>query len=175
MSIERSPGARAEALARRLGALASARELSLVTAESCTGGGVAWACTEVPGSSTWFSAALVTYTGDMKQRLLGVPGELLQRHGAVSEPVARAMAEGALRVTGAGLGLSVTGIAGPGGGEPLQPVGTVWFAWSLGTGPTETCLEHFPGDRRAIREAAVIRALQGAVDLLEGETVPAPR
>lgn len=153
-------------LAERLGTLLAARSWTLVTAESCTGGGIASACTDIAGSSGWFAAGLVTYTEAMKQRLLGVPADLLARHTAVSEPVARAMAEGALDATDADLALAVTGIAGPGGGEVLQPVGTVWFAWAERGTATATAVESFPGDRRAVRQAAVLRSLEGALALL---------
>ncbi|MCC5874499.1 MAG: CinA family protein [Gammaproteobacteria bacterium] len=153
-------------LAERLGALLAARSWTLVTAESCTGGGIASACTDIAGSSGWFVAGLVTYTEAMKQRLLGVPADLLARHTAVSEPVARAMAEGALDATDADLALAVTGIAGPGGGEVLQPVGTVWFAWAERGAATTTAVESFAGDRHAVRQAAVLRSLEGALVLL---------
>lgn len=155
-------------VAERLGTLLAARGWTLATAESCTGGGIASACTAVAGSSNWFVAGVVTYTEAMKQRLLGVPAELLSRHGAVSEPVARAMAEGARAATGADFALAVTGIAGPGGGEVLQPVGTVWFAWAERGGATVTAVECFPGSRNAVRGAAVLRSLDGALTLLSG-------
>lgn len=151
--------------AERLGAWLRARGWTLATAESCTGGGIASACTEVAGSSDWFRAGLVTYTEAMKQRLLGVPAALLSRHGAVSEPVARAMAEGALAATDADLALAVTGIAGPGGGEVLQPVGTVWFGWAERGAATVTAVEHFSGSRSAVRRAAVLYSLRGALAL----------
>lgn len=155
-----------QALAERIGARLTARGWTLATAESCTGGGIASACTDIAGSSGWFVAGLVTYTEAMKQRLLGVPADLLSRHGAVSEPVARAMAEGALRVADADLALAVTGIAGPGGGEVLQPVGTVWFAWAQRDATTFAAVEYFQGSRSAVRRAAVGRSLKGALDLL---------
>lgn len=155
-----------EALAREFGELLIASKRTVVTAESCTGGAIAAACTAVVGSSDWFVAGLVTYSEAMKCRLLGVPEALLVRHGAVSEPVARAMAEGALAATGADIALSVTGIAGPGGGEPLQPVGTVWFGWAQQGMRTETAVECFTGERERIRAAAVSRSLEGAIALL---------
>jgi nicotinamide-nucleotide amidase len=153
----------ARAAAVRLGERLREAGRTFATAESCTGGGVAWVCTDVPGSSAWFRAGLVTYALVAKERLLGVPAELLERHGAVSEPVARAMAEGARRVTGVDLAVSVTGIAGPAGGEVLQPVGTVWFAWALADARTRVAVERFEGDRAAVRAAAVARALEGAL------------
>jgi nicotinamide-nucleotide amidase len=168
-----------QALAAELGDALRARGLWLATAESCTGGGIAATCTRVPGASGWLQAGLVTYTLDAKQRLLGVPAALLERHGAVSEPVARAMAEGALAASGADLAVSVTGVAGPGGGAPLVPVGTVWFGWALRAGPggdaarTETGVWRLDGDREAVRAAAVVRALQGALAVL-GVADPPP-
>ncbi len=155
-----------EALVSDLAEHLLARGWWLATAESCSGGGIAAACTALAGSSGWFAAGLVTYTEAMKQRLLGVDAELLARHGAVSEPVARAMAEGARERTGADMALAVTGIAGPGGGEVLQPVGTVWFAWASRGNRTETAVERFQGDRSAVRGATVRRSLDGAVGLL---------
>lgn len=157
----------AHVVAERLGASLVLRGWTLVTAESCTGGGIASACTDVAGSSGWFAAGLVTYTAAMKQRLLGVSEELLSRHGAVSEPVARAMAEGALAATDADLALAVTGIAGPGGGEVLQPVGTVWFGWAERGAATVTAVQHFRGSRSAVRRAAVLQSLRGALALLD--------
>ena len=108
-----------------------ARRLTLAAAESCTGGLIAAACTALPGSSHWFERGFVTYSNDAKVELLGVAQELLQAHGAVSEEVARAMAQGALVRSRANLALAVTGIAGPGGAVPGKPVGTVWLAWSV--------------------------------------------
>lgn len=154
----------------RVRALANAlldRELRFVTAESCTGGAIAATCCDLDGASEWFWGGLVTYTIDAKRRLLGVPQTLLDRHGAVSGPVARAMAEGALAASGADLAVSVTGIAGPGGGEVLQPVGTVWFGWALRGVHTETGTFLLDGDRAAVRAAAVERALAGALRMLD--------
>jgi nicotinamide-nucleotide amidase len=108
-----------------------ARRLTLAAAESCTGGLIAAACTALAGSSHWFERGFVTYSNDAKVELLGVAQELLQAHGAVSEEVARAMAQGALVRSRANLALAVTGIAGPGGAVPGKPVGTVWLAWSV--------------------------------------------
>jgi nicotinamide-nucleotide amidase len=110
--------------------LATERRLKLATAESCTGGLVANRITDVPGSSAVFTHGFVTYANEAKRDVLGVPQELLDAHGAVSEPVVRAMAEGALRVSGADIAVAVTGIAGPDGGTPEKPVGTVWLAWA---------------------------------------------
>ena len=155
----------ANATTQLVGQLAQAllaRQLMLVTAESCTGGGIAAACTDLAGSSGWFERGLVTYSNAAKQALLDVPAELLATHGAVSEPVARAMAEGALRRSPAQLALAVTGIAGPGGGSADKPVGLVWFAWA-GLGPTVSASRVWPGDRAAVRAATVQHALAGAL------------
>lgn len=158
----------AHVAAERLGAMLVVRGWTLVSAESCTGGGIASACTDVAGSSDWFAAGLVTYTEAMKQHLLGVPADMLSRHGAVSEPVARAMAEGALAATAADIALAVTGIAGPAGGEVLKPVGTVWFAWALRGTASVTAVEDFRGSRSEVRRAAVLCSLRGALALLTG-------
>jgi len=133
----------------------------LSTAESCTGGLIAARCTDLAGSSDWFERGFVTYSNDAKHELLGVDPSLLRQHGAVSEPVAQAMALGALRHSQAQVSVAVTGIAGPSGGSADKPVGTVWFAWALpsDTGPTlgaetawvKTECRQFPGDRTAVR------------------------
>lgn len=158
----------AEALAARLGDGLRALGWRCVTAESCTGGGIAAACTSVAGASDWFHCGYVTYAIAAKQAVLGVPGALIETHGAVSEPVARAMAEGALAVSGAELALAVSGVAGPGGGDLLAPVGTVWFGWARRDAETETACWRLDGDRAGVRAAAVVRALEGALALLEG-------
>jgi nicotinamide-nucleotide amidase len=116
--------------AQRVGDLLHAQRAWLTTAESCTAGGVAYAVTQIAGSSAWFDRGFVTYTNAAKTALLGVPERLLDAHGAVSEPVARAMAGGALVASGAQVAVAITGIAGPGGGSPAKPVGTVCFAWA---------------------------------------------
>jgi nicotinamide-nucleotide amidase len=152
--------------AAALGRALLARGQWLVTAESCTGGAVAAACSAVDGASGWLWGGFVTYTLAAKQHSLGVPLRLLDHHGAVSEPVARAMAEGALAASAADLAISVTGIAGPGGGEILQPVGTVWFGWALRGVGTETAVHRFAGDRDEVRAAGVAFAVAGALDLL---------
>lgn len=153
------------ALARESGERLAAGHHTLACAESCTAGGVAFALTQIPGSSSWFDRGYVVYSNEAKQELLGVPVHLLQEFGAVSEPVARAMAVGALRGK-ADVALAVTGIAGPEGGTADKPVGTVCFAWALrlsgGASPhvvTET--RHLPGDRAAVRTQSIVVALQG--------------
>ena len=138
----------------------------LVTAESCTGGGVAAACTDLAGSSDWFERGLVTYSNAAKTELLGVAAALIDAHGAVSLPVARAMADGAMRHGGATCALAITGIAGPGGGSPGKPVGLVCFAWRLGERAwDEAC--RFDGDRAAVRRQAGAHALRRLVEALE--------
>ena len=130
----------------------------LATAESCTGGMVAAACTDLAGSSQWFERGFVSYSNAAKTELLGVPATLIEAHGAVSEPVARAMAEGALAHAHAQASVAVTGVAGPTGGSADQPVGTVWFAWCV-AGQTHSEVRHFAGDRAAVRQATLRHAL----------------
>lgn len=156
-------------LATRVAGRFVAQNRQLVTAESCTGGWIAKTCTDLPGSSRWFRGGAVVYANDAKSDWLAVPQGLLQRHGAVSEAVVRAMAEGALARLGADCGVAVSGVAGPDGGTPDKPVGTVWFAWAWRTGDDPGCttvvaLEHFAGDRDAVRRLAVRRALLGLLD-----------
>jgi len=147
-------------LAAQAGSALQTRQLLLATAESCTGGGVAAAVTEIAGSSGWFACGFVTYSNQSKQTLLDVPAALLAAHGAVSEPVAGAMARGALGRGGASVALSTTGIAGPGGAVPGKPVGTVCFAWA-DAHHVQTETVHFDGDRQAVREQSVAHALRG--------------
>ncbi len=154
-------------LAKRVGERLKARRATVVTAESCTGGWVAQAITSVDGSSTWFDRGFVTYSNDAKRELLGVGAETLAGHGAVSEETAREMARGALERSGATLAVSVTGIAGPGGGTPQKPVGTVCFAWALAAGVTSET-RRFSGNRESVRRQSVIRALEGVLEKLQG-------
>ncbi len=152
-----------------------ARGLRLATAESCTGGLIAAACTARPGSSHWFERGFVSYTNAAKTELLGVPAGLIEAEGAVSEPVARAMAEGALRHSAADLALAVTGIAGPGGARPGKPVGTVWLAWAwrrAGVPCSEALHLQWPGDRRAVREATLHEALARALGWALAQPLP---
>lgn len=137
----------------------------LTTAESCTGGLIAAHCTDLGGSSQWFERGFVTYSNAAKAEMLGVDAELITTHGAVSEPVARAMAQGALQHSAAQVAVAVTGIAGPTGGSLDKPVGTVWFAWATPQGVVSET-QCFPGDRAAVREATVAHALQGLVQQL---------
>ena len=135
-----------------------ARGIMLATAESCTGGLIAAALTAIAGSSDVLDRGFVVYSNEAKQELLSVPPELIATHGAVSEPVARAMAEGALAHSRAQRAISVTGVAGPGGGSAAKPVGLVWFGLASRNRPTETRRQVFPGDRTAIRAASVSTA-----------------
>jgi nicotinamide-nucleotide amidase len=139
--------------------------LKIVTAESCTGGLIAGACTTIGGSSDWFERGFVTYSNEAKTEMLGVDSALIGVHGAVSEPVARAMAEGAIARSRAQLAVAVTGVAGPTGGSPSKPVGTVWLAWARAGQATHTELLTLAGDRRAIREQTVQHALQRLLDI----------
>jgi nicotinamide-nucleotide amidase len=152
------------ALATALGRALESRGLKAATAESCTGGLVAGAITDVAGSSAWFERGFVTYSNEAKIELLGVRAETLAAHGAVSEETAREMVAGALARSTADLAVAVTGIAGPSGGTPQKPVGLVWLAWSRRGGAATTTAHHFSGDRAAVREATVVAALQGLLD-----------
>ncbi|MEP7084664.1 MAG: nicotinamide-nucleotide amidohydrolase family protein [Betaproteobacteria bacterium] len=154
-------------LAARLGARLLQQRLTVTAAESCTGGLVAGAITAIAGSSGWFDRGFVTYSNEAKQQMLGVSHELLAEFGAVSEPVARAMAEGALAHSLADLAVSVTGIAGPGGATLGKPVGMVCFGWAWRAGPTTVATAHFPGERAAIRALSVRNALQGLLIRLD--------
>jgi nicotinamide-nucleotide amidase len=153
-------------LTGQLAHLLPSRGLMLCTAESCTGGLIAAACTDRAGSSVWFERGFVTYSNASKTDLLGVPADLIVRHGAVSQEVARAMAAGALVHAQAQLAVAVTGVAGPGGGSADKPVGTVWLAWAMGS-QVRTERQHFEGDRSAVRQATVARALQGLIEMLQ--------
>jgi len=147
-------------LATQVGLHLHQRQLLLATAESCTGGGIAAAMTDIAGSSAWFECGFVTYSNAAKSTMLGVPAALIAAHGAVSEEVAAAMAQGALAHSGAQVAVSTTGIAGPGGAVPGKPVGTVCFGWA-GKDGVRTQRMQFDGDRQAVREQAVAFALQG--------------
>jgi PncC family amidohydrolase len=137
------------------------RRLTLATGESCTGGLLAKRLTDRPGSSAWFRGGVVAYADEVKTRLLGVDAAEIVRHGAVSEPVARGLAEGARRGLGADCGIGITGVAGPEGGTEAKPVGTVWFAAATPQA-TEARQQRFPGDREAVR----VRSAQAALALL---------
>ena len=147
-------------LAASVGQLLKAKRLLAVTAESCTGGGVSQAITEIAGSSAWFDCGFVTYSNASKNELLNISEALIAQHGTVSEEIAAAMAEGALANSSADVAVSTTGIAGPDGAVPGKPVGTVCFGWVVNnTTHTERLIFH--GDRQAVREQTVLHALQG--------------
>jgi PncC family amidohydrolase len=154
------------ALAERLQAICLAAGLSVVTAESCTGGLVAHELTEIPGSSAYFLGGIVAYADATKRAGLGVPAELIDRHGAVSAQVARAMAEGARRVLGADLAVAVTGIAGPGGGTPAKPVGLTYVAVDGPTGP-EVRRFSWSLDRSANKRASAAAAIELLISTAE--------
>jgi len=141
------------------------REAMLVCAESCTGGWIAKALTDIAGSSVWFDRGFVTYSNQSKQDMLGVTSETLDEHGAVSRETVLEMARGALSNSAAQFSVAVSGIAGPSGGTAEKPVGTVWIAWA-GEGFADAICEHFPGDREAVRKATVLAVLQGLSDRL---------
>ena len=141
---------------------------SVATAESCTGGWLGAVLTSIPGSSLWYERGFVSYSNMAKREMLGVKTETLTRHGAVSEPTARAMAEGALAHSHADLTVAITGIAGPAGGTPEKPVGTVCFAWAARKQPTQSRTQRFGGDREAVRRQAIKTALEGLSALLSG-------
>jgi nicotinamide-nucleotide amidase len=143
-----------------LAAALLARGWFLATAESCTGGMIAAACTDLAGSSGWFERGFVTYSNEAKTELLGVPAPLIDQHGAVSEPVAEAMAQGAIAHSRARVAVAVTGVAGPTGGSAAKPVGTVWFGYAV-DGRVISERQLFPGDRAAVRAATVRHALEG--------------
>lgn len=153
-------------LSQRLGEQLLQRNWRIATAESCTGGGVAAAITAIPGSSTWFEYGIVSYANAAKEKLLGVSSETLAREGAVSEAVVIEMARGVLALSGADIAVAISGVAGPSGGSPEKPVGTVWFAWVTATGKIKTELKNFDGDRAEVQRLAVMRALKGGVILV---------
>lgn len=138
---------------------------AIATAESCTGGWIAKAITDIPGSSAVFGYGIVSYSNGAKESILGVANKSLEQHGAVSEAVVEAMAEGVLHLSGADLAVAVSGVAGPDGGTAEKPVGTIWFAWAVRKGTavhTDTNCQQFSGDRELVRELTVAHALQGA-------------
>ena len=154
-------------LAQRVGQRLKAAGAVLVTAESCTGGWAAQVVTSVAGSSAWFDRGFITYSNAAKRELLGVRAETLAQHGAVSEETAREMALGALTRSEGSIAVSITGVAGPGGGTKEKPVGTVCFAWARADAVhAET--RRFEGDRESVRKQSVIRALEGVLTALDG-------
>jgi nicotinamide-nucleotide amidase len=162
---------RLEQLSADLGRALRSQHLMLATAESCTAGGVAYAVTLSPGSSEWFDRGFVTYSNDAKMQVLGVAPAYLRDFGAVSEPVARSMALGALSHSNGQVAVAVTGIAGPSGETETKSVGTVCFAWAIRRDPSQsawvrTGTRHFDGDRAAVRTQSILHALETLVDLL---------
>jgi nicotinamide-nucleotide amidase len=155
-----------EELAGRVGSLLLEQNRLLATAESCTGGWVAKCITDIAGSSAWFDRGFVTYSNHAKQDMLDVTAATLQVHGAVSEATVSEMARGALAHSAAGIAVAVSGIAGPGGGVPDKPVGTVCFSWLVSGGAPRVETRQFDGDREAVRRQSVARALEGLVDVL---------
>ena len=154
-----------QSLCEELAGRLQARGWMLATAESCTGGMIAAACTDLSGSSNWFERGFVTYSNEAKSELLGVDPGLIAQHGSVSEVVARAMAFGAVRHAHAQVGVAVTGVAGPTGGTPQKPVGTVWFGFQV-DGQLTSETRRFDGDRAAVRDATVQHALRRLLELL---------
>jgi nicotinamide-nucleotide amidase len=166
-----TPGERLERLSAQLGQALRAQHLTLATAESCTAGGVAYAVTMTPGSSLWFDRGFITYANEAKMQVLGVAPAYLRDFGAVSEPVARAMALGALTQSAAQVAVAVTGVAGPDGGSEAKPVGTVCFAWAIRRDPAQpawvkTQTRRFDGDRASVRTQSILVALETLVGLL---------
>ncbi len=153
-------------LAEQLGAALKARDLMLVTAESCTGGWVGEAITMISGSSDWYERGFITYSYIAKRELLGVKPETLEECGAVSEATVREMAVGALANSHAQVAVAVSGTAGPTGGTAEKPVGTVCLGWALKGGTVKIETQHFAGDRQAVRKQSVARALRGVLELL---------
>jgi nicotinamide-nucleotide amidase len=151
-------------LAERLGRILNERGWTVATAESCTGGLIAGAITDIAGSSAWFDRGFVTYSNEAKVDMLGVSTTTLDAHGAVSEATAREMVSGALARSDATIAVAVTGIAGPAGGTPAKPVGLVWLAWGRRDGRVDARSEHFEGDRAAVRAATVEQALEGLIE-----------
>jgi nicotinamide-nucleotide amidase len=155
-----------EELASQVGDRLVSRNESLATAESCTGGWVSMLVTAITGSSAWFDRGFVSYSNEAKQEMLAVDKQVIEKHGAVSEETARSMVQGAIENSNAQVGLSITGIAGPGGGTIDKPVGTVCFGWMVdGQCDTETC--HFSGDRNQVREQSVRHVLTTLLDRLQ--------
>ncbi|MES9869480.1 MAG: nicotinamide-nucleotide amidase [Sedimenticola sp.] len=155
-----------EQLSLKLGERLAAKGLVMVTAESCTGGWVAKALTDIAGSSGCFDRGFITYSNEAKQEMLGVARETLERHGAVSEPTVREMVLGALANSRGDVAVAISGIAGPGGGSDEKPVGTICFAWGMGGEEPLAVTYLFEGDRDAVRRQAVITAMKGVLEII---------
>ncbi|MDD4912179.1 MAG: nicotinamide-nucleotide amidohydrolase family protein [Sideroxydans sp.] len=162
-----------DTLAAQVGEVLKAHGMMLVTAESCTGGGVAQAVTDIAGSSAWFERGFVTYANQAKVEMLGVRQSTLDSHGAVSEMTVREMVMGAMAHSHAHIAVAVSGIAGPGGGTVEKPVGTVWFAWALRDGQVLALCHLLAGNRAAVREQSVSIALQGILEVLNRQSASA--
>ena len=158
-------------LAHKVGEALKSRKLILSVAESCTGGGVCCALTEIPGSSEWFDCGFVSYSNSSKTEMLSIPASLIAQHGAVSEEIAAAMAEAAVAHSEAHVALSTTGIAGPTGAVPGKPVGTVCFGWRV-AGITHTERKVFQGDRHSVRQQTVEHAMAKLLRLVEELKLP---
>jgi nicotinamide-nucleotide amidase len=156
-------------LSGKVGDALRARKLVVATAESCTGGWIGQAITMVPGSSKWFDRGFVTYTNEAKQEMLGVSAETLKKFGAVSEQTVQEMVRGALAISRAQVAVAVSGIAGPDGGTPKKPVGTICLAWGRKDGSVHAQIQRFHGDRDQVRRQTVIAALEGLLAMLDGE------
>jgi nicotinamide-nucleotide amidase len=165
-AIESIDDSALHALAEQVGETLRAQRMSLVTAESCTGGWIAKMITDIPGCSEWFEAGMAAYSYEAKQAMLGVRPQTLEIHGAVSRETVIEMVSGALIHSGASVAVAVTGIAGPGGGTVDKPVGTVWVAWKRRGGYPQAEVCHFDGDREAVRRQTVSYALRGILQLL---------
>ncbi|MFT3805382.1 CinA family protein [Arenimonas sp.] len=152
-------------LAEEVGESLRLKRQTLCTAESCTGGWIAKMITDIPGCSDWFDSGMAAYSYEAKQALLGVRPETLMQHGAVSRETVLEMVSGALVTSGAGVAVAVTGIAGPSGGMPDKPIGTVWIAWKRRGGYPLAQVFHFPGDREAVRRQTVAASLLGLLKL----------
>ena len=156
-----------ERISSELGELLKLKDYTFTCAESCTGGWVGHALTSIPGSSEWFGSSFVTYSYEAKTQILGVSSEDLDSFGAVSEEIVEQMVSGALDKSDAGVGVAISGIAGPAGGTDTKPVGTVCFAWKMDGQDVITSTEHFSGDRNEVRYSSVERALMGTIELVK--------
>ncbi len=163
--------AQCEHLAQQLGQLLMASGTTVTTAESCTGGGISQAITQIAGSSQWFGHGFVTYSNDAKTQLLNVPAAVITEQGAVSQAVVEAMAIGAAEKAQADYAIAVSGIAGPDGGTPEKPVGTVWIAWQSSKNTVSSEKFIFQGDRNSVRNQAVEKSLQGLIEIIQKNTV----
>ena len=159
-----------ESLSSELGALLNKKNYFFTTAESCTGGWVGQSLTSVPGSSSWYGCGFITYSNIAKHKILEVSKDTLNNHGAVSQEVVEEMVIGALKKSRANLGVAISGIAGPGGGTPERPVGTVCLAWKLNDLPQLSTTEVFDGLREEVRFKSVSKAIEGAISLLKNDS-----